>query len=329
MAVLSNTVTVPSVGSAGGNREDLSDILYNTEPTQTPFLTAAGRPKTASAFLHEWMIESLNAANKDNAGIDGDGGETNSAKTPSSRVGNQAQLFRKVASVSDGQNAVSTAGNAYKMKREKANKMLELKRDREQAYLSNNPSVAANDTTAGKSGGMQAWLTSNVSRGSGGASGGYSAGIVAAATGGTDRAFTETLFGDVLQSRFTNAGMPDGQLLAFMPASVKRIFSAFTGLAANRVNSNPSKDGAKITGAIEIYLSDFGEVLAVPHPYGFTGGEKACLIIDPTYVGVAALKPIYTKVLASTGTADRELIATYETLECNAEKAHAIVTDLL
>ena len=39
--------------SAVGNREDLSDIIYNISPTETPFLSAIGRAK-AKATKHEW-----------------------------------------------------------------------------------------------------------------------------------------------------------------------------------------------------------------------------------------------------------------------------------
>ena len=38
MSLPSDTFTTYS---AIGNREDLSDIIYNVDPTETPFLTAA------------------------------------------------------------------------------------------------------------------------------------------------------------------------------------------------------------------------------------------------------------------------------------------------
>ena len=39
-----------------GEREDLSDIIYNIDPTETPFLMMAGRG-TASAVRHEWQVD--------------------------------------------------------------------------------------------------------------------------------------------------------------------------------------------------------------------------------------------------------------------------------
>ena len=44
-----------------GEREDLSDVIYNISPTDTPFLSSAAKTK-ATAVLHEWQTDSLAAA---------------------------------------------------------------------------------------------------------------------------------------------------------------------------------------------------------------------------------------------------------------------------
>ena len=44
-----------------GNREDLEEAIYNISPTETPFMTAAGRKK-ATNTKHEWQKDSLRAA---------------------------------------------------------------------------------------------------------------------------------------------------------------------------------------------------------------------------------------------------------------------------
>lgn len=49
MAVPSNTVIT---SSRGGVREDLSDMIYDISPTDTPFLTMA-KKGSASARYHE------------------------------------------------------------------------------------------------------------------------------------------------------------------------------------------------------------------------------------------------------------------------------------
>ena len=49
MAMTLNTFTT---GSAIGNREDLSDVIYRISPTQTPVLSMAAKAK-ATAITHE------------------------------------------------------------------------------------------------------------------------------------------------------------------------------------------------------------------------------------------------------------------------------------
>jgi hypothetical protein len=49
MALLGNTFTTYS---AVGLREDLSDIIYNISPTETPFMTSIARVK-ATAVYHK------------------------------------------------------------------------------------------------------------------------------------------------------------------------------------------------------------------------------------------------------------------------------------
>ena len=69
MATPANTV---STYDAIGNREDLSDMIYDISPTQTPFISGISR-EAADATNHEWQTDSLaTAVSDDNAVIEGD-----------------------------------------------------------------------------------------------------------------------------------------------------------------------------------------------------------------------------------------------------------------
>ena len=46
---------------AVGNREDLANIIYSISPTDTPFMTMAGRGK-ADATYKEWQTDALASA---------------------------------------------------------------------------------------------------------------------------------------------------------------------------------------------------------------------------------------------------------------------------
>ena len=54
-----------------GNREDLSDVIYRIDPTETPFMSGIAR-ETATAVNHEWQTQALAAPNGSNAQLEGD-----------------------------------------------------------------------------------------------------------------------------------------------------------------------------------------------------------------------------------------------------------------
>jgi len=61
--------------SAIGNREDLSDVIYNIDPTETPFISGVDKIK-ASATFHEWQTQALDAVNSTNSVLEGDDAAT-------------------------------------------------------------------------------------------------------------------------------------------------------------------------------------------------------------------------------------------------------------
>ena len=64
----------------------------------------------------------------------------------------------------------------------------------------------------------------------------------------------------------------------------KQQFSAFTGIAD--IRKDAGRGQATIVAGAEIYVSDFGELVAIPHPYGLT---RDAPIVDPAMVSVAVL----------------------------------------
>ena len=87
MAQVSGTY---STYDAVGEREDLSNVIYNISPTDTPFMSAIAKAK-ASFTNHEWQTDALAAASGTNAAIEGtDVGF--SAPTARSRLGTITQI---------------------------------------------------------------------------------------------------------------------------------------------------------------------------------------------------------------------------------------------
>lgn len=318
MALPSNThTTYANVGI----REDLSDQIYRIAPEETPFTNNIGRGK-ATATYHEWQTQALAAATDTNANLEGDDANLD-ASNVTVRVGNRCQIPDKTAVVSGTNEAVDKAGRASEMAYQVMMKGIELKRDTEMQMLSNKPSVAGAAGTARQSAGMESWITSNVSRGSGGSSGGFSAGVVAAPTDGTARAFTETLLKGVQLAAFNNGARPT-QL--YMGGTQKQAFSAFAGIAVNRIDNAPSTGPVTVVGAADVYLGDFGRLTAIPHPYGVRA--RTVIGVDPRYVRKANLRGMTNIPLAKSGDNERRQVLEEYTLQVDNEKAHFVVADL-
>lgn len=304
-----------STYDAIGNREDLSDIIYDVSPTETPFLSAIGKNK-ATATKHEWLTRSLAAASSTNFVIEGDDATTDAANS-NVRVFNYTAISDKVARVSGTQEVVSKAGMRSNMAREMEDKMKELKRDVEKILLENNAYVAGNDTLARECAGAQAYIKTNSSKAS----------DAVAATGdgsdahtdGTARALQESFVETVLASAWTNGGAPS---LGILNAFQKRKFATFSG------SSTKNSDAAtkKVVNSVDIYIDPLGnEVRLVPCRQAPT---DVVYFFDPEYVKMSTLRNFQTNELAKTGDSERKQILVEYTLEMCNEKAHAAIYDL-
>jgi hypothetical protein len=184
MAVPANTL---QTYQSTNNAENVTEIVMNIDPIDTPLLTLAKRT-TAEATYTQWPIESLSAVDTNNANIEGDDASIDASTTPT-LVGNYTQLMDKTASVTTTQEAIKRYGVKNEMAKQMAKKSKELKRDMESTMFLNQARVVGAAGTAQKMRSLPSWLTTNFSRGAGGANGS----ATTAATDGTQRAFTEAL----------------------------------------------------------------------------------------------------------------------------------------
>lgn len=303
-------------------REDFSNILANVSPEKVPVTTAIGRSKATNTY-HEWQRDDLAAPNADNALVDGDD-FAGMAITPTRRVGNYTQIFAKQPVVSRRADIVKKAGKSTEMAYQMANKMLEIKRDIEAMVLSENVAVAGDSVTASKSAGMAALVYTNTDHGAGGSTPAHTAGAqTVAPTAGTARAFAESQLQAVSQLAFTNSGEVPPMLV--MSPNHKRIFSTFTGIAANRFQVGKKEQG-RIIGGADVYMSDFGEITVVPH-YAMVGATYV-LGIEPDHASVAYLDGIKADDIGKTGDSTKKLIVADCTLRVNAEAAMTKIADL-
>jgi len=308
---------------AKGNREDLSDIIFNISPTETPLFQLAGRA-TVTNPMHEWQTDSLAAAVTTNKLIEGD--EYALAEPVATvRVNNRTQIFTKVYGTSESQRWIKQAGRADELAYLRGKFAKELKRDIEMTLLNNQASVAGSDSVARVLGGLPAWLATATSFGSGGADGGFSSGpgLVVARTNGTERSFTGTLLNATFQDAWHAGGNPSVMLIG---GKQKTVFVGFDGIATPRHEVSDKT----IYDTAEIYIGPFGslKVMLDRHIRQTTSIDRDVFLIDPDYIKVAIADDFHTEELAKIGHSDREAMVVELTLEVCNEAAHGLVTDL-
>jgi hypothetical protein len=306
--------------TAIGMREDLSDVIYNISPTDTPFMSSIGKTK-ATATYHEWQTDSLAAAALGGA-VEGADASTITA-SPTTRIGNRTQIFTKSVAVAGTLEAVDKAGRKSEKAYQLAKVSAELKRNIELTLLSNQVSAAGDSSTARTLGGLQAWLNTNYDGGTDGVAG---ASGTTARTNGTNRTFTETILKTVIAEVYTAGGVP--KVLMVNPTH-KQTVSAFAGIAAQRYMA-PSNEPTTIIGAADVYMSDFGTISVVPNRFmnSTNSGNETAFIVDPDMAAVAYLRPFQTIELAKTGDSEKTQLLAELTLEVKNQAAHGIVADL-
>ena len=303
--------------TAIGQREDLTDIIYDISPTETPFMSSIGKTK-ATAVYHEWQTDSLAAATTANAAIEG-ADATSATLSPTVRLGNYTQIIQKTVQVSGTLDTVNKAGRKSEKAYQLAKASAELKRDLETILLANQGRSAGTSTIARNMGSILSWIKTNSDVGSGGSDPATIG--VSTRTDGTQRTFTEALLKTVVSEVFVSGGSPK---ILMVGAAGKQKVSSFAGIAAQRYMA-PGNTPTTIVGAADIYMSDFGQISIVPNRFMRV---RDALVLDPEYAALAYLRPFQTNDLAKTGDSENTQLLAEVTLEVKNEAAHGIVADL-
>ena len=313
MAVFSNT---QATYSTIGRREDLSDIIYNIDPLETPFMSGIKKTES-SATKHEWQTDTLATAAA-NAQIEGDDITAFTAPAYTARWDNYCQISRKDVIVSRTLDVVKKAGRKSEYNYQKLKKGQELKRDMEVALTQNGAYVAGNITTARQLRGLEGWVFTNDVLGGSGVSPVPSTNT--AATDGTARALTETLLQSVIQSAWNAGGSPD---VIMCGGTQKQTISGFSGGTTKFNDMDGSK---KLNAAIDFYVSDFGTLKVVPNRFQ---RARTVWVLDMSMWKLGMLDDMAYTDLAKTGDANKGLITVEYTLEACNEAASGAIRDCL
>lgn len=309
--------------ATGGNREDLSDVVWDVTPADTPLLSAIKKNK-ATATNHEWLTDALTTAQA-NANLEGDANTTAADPASRTRLGNYTQIMLKHSVVSHTQEAVLKGGGikseeAYQMTR----RMRELKTDIEHALIGvSNAKVGGAEGTAREMASLDTYLANGV------AGTEFAAATSANPTGdgtdvpnkgGGDRALSETIFANTLENLYTNSG-GNQNIMAIVPAAQKTVISSFTASSTRYVTT----DDKKLVASIDVYDGDFHTVKVVPDRFCIAG---SVFLVDPEYLALSELIPTTSYDLAKTGSNKRKEIYWEGTLEVCDPNAHAHIFDL-
>lgn len=318
MAIVSGTTSTFSVGSSGGNREDLEDNIWNLYADESWALSNLDTVDS-TGVNHEWLLDNL-AAPGANVQLEGDDDTYTTLVSPT-RVNNYNQIFKKTFIVSGTQEVVKKAGRSKEAARESIKKMREMKNDMEYALVRNQASSAGGTGTGRSLASMESWITQRTlaTTTASATTPGFSSGTVAAPTdGSTTAALTENALKAALQSSWAEGGNPSTILVG---ASQKNVIDGFSGVATRFVDVGRTQQ-ASITGSANLYVTSYGTHKVVLHRHV---RSSVVLCLDPDYWALSYLRRPFMEKMAKTGDADKYAIRAEATLVCRNHKANAKV----
>lgn len=298
-----------------GIREDLSDIIHDVSPSETPFYSRTKKTKASNTY-HEWQTDALRAS-ADNYHIEGDD-TVAEARTATTRLGNYTQIFKNAVVVPDTDEGLNKAGRAKEMAYQVMKIAKEQKLDIEKALFANQARSAGSALAGRRMAGAPAWLVTNTRNetGNGGADP-TGDGTNARTDDGTPVAFSQTRFDPGMQSIWENGGTPD---TVYLSAFQMNVALGFTG--NNNQRNTVSK--AQVSKNMEVYMTPWGSVEFIPTRQN---RSRDVFIMQSDMWAVPVLRGTKNTELAKTGDAEKRQVVTELTLACLNEKAHGAVYD--
>lgn len=306
-------------------REDLSDIIYNISPMDTPFMSGAGKG-SCSNTLFEWQKDELAAAAA-NQKLEGDDPASLAVVEPV-KLTNQTQISEKAVQTSGTAEAVDWAGRKSSQAYQLAKRAKEIKRDMELMLTGEDVKAAGAAGVARKTAAFMSWLgdavaaDSNIIDGSAGtpiANNGD--GTTVAAPAGADAVLTMDMVNDCVQQVWEAGGNPD---VIMCDAALKVKMTALAGsVVADLVTNHDKASPAHAVNSVDVIVTDFGTFKIVP--------SRLCLanqlyIVDFDFWSIDYLRPFTTETLAKTGDSVKQMmVAEYGLRGKNGQANGAVI----
>lgn len=302
---------------AVGIREDLSDMIYNVDPSDTPFYSKSSKTKAKNTLV-EWQTQALRASTV-NAHVEGDTTSAD-AVTPTVRLGARTQIFKNAVVVSDTDEAVDNAGRAKELAYQTLLIAKEQKLDIEKALFANQGNVVGSNSVARKTGGVPSWLITNVNFVS--ASSGANPtgdGTNARTDSGAPTAFSQAKFDDVMQSIWEEGGKPD---TCYLSATQMTVALGFVG--NNNQRSAVQAGDETVVKSLAIYVTPWGTISFTPSR---ENRSRDVFILQDNMWECAVLRGTKNVALAKNGDNTTRQVTTELALCSKNEKANGAIYD--
>ena len=284
---------------AVGNKLDMSEIITNISPEETPLFSRISRTR-ATAVTHEWLEDTLGEprTNKEKEGYT----YWTEAVSPRTRLNNYTQIMHRGIHVTQTQEVVLKYGlrqeTAYQMRKA----LNELAFDCEQALIQQDTKMLGSMDEARQFGGLPYWVVTNKIENE-----------------GTARDLTFDLINTALEQTWEAGGKPS--ILLLSPRN-KRIVSTFTAGNTKYMEGNKTR---RLTQMIAVIETDFGTLQCLTDR--FMPNDKV-YGLSPEYMKRAFLRPFRQGDMPEISDNHMKYVKGEWTLEMRAEKAHFVICDL-
>jgi hypothetical protein len=329
MAAVSGTSSSYSVGSGGGNREDLEEKIHDLFADENYFSSNFDKGK-ASATFHEWLGDELDSPGS-NINIEGDDASFSTIANPA-RYGNYTQIVKKTFIISGTQEVVNKAGRRSEIGRQAVKKMREAANDLEYAIARNQAATAGGTGTGRSLASIETWIGATTASSTAATQVVLASSTASATTppiasgapgtaptdGSTTAALTEASLRLALESNYNQGSTTD---VVVVNSTAKNYINDFTGVAQRNVDVGRQQQ-ASITGAADLYVSNYGVHRVVLHRHV---RSSVALCLDSSMWAIGTLRNWSTEPLAKTGDAEKRQILCEKTLVCRNPRGNSKV----
>ena len=303
---------------AVGIREDLSNIIYNISPMDTPFISGIGKGSCDNTKF-EWQTDELTtpAANRQKEGDD----YASTAATEPRRLGNYTQISATQVQSSGTAEAVDFAGRKSTQAYQLAKRAKEMKRDMEKMLLDDTFKAVGSSGVARATASVGTWMgtpvvgTSTVMDGSlatplglanlGVGSVGPDGTTAPSAYGGATQALTLAGVNACVSRVWDLGGTPDVIMCGSVVKQTISSSSVGGAVVATPRGDIGGKDSITAVNSVDVLVTDFGTFKVVPNRRCV---QTTAYFLDYDLWSMDYLRPFRTEGLSKSGDSVRQLL---------------------